>query len=299
LAKKLYGLLSEDQAAVVGRLGMTDTYNAARQAVAVRKGLEDDMVSLFGKQLDRSLVGDLSSAVNALPKGDSSKLIKLLKAIPDDMRQNVVASGLNAAFGKSARSGSLNFNSYSNWYEGLLRNKQSYAAVMSNLPPAARKQLSDLYRVSNGVRLATRERITTGRIQAVQQELQGADTLMSNLYGLAKRAAVGVPAEAAATAVGMPGAGISAGIASALTKGKPNALRAADALISSPEFIQAARAAGTPQQAQAARAMAYSKAFTKFVRAVGAPREISNRERWIVNAMQAQSNLNRGQDARN
>lgn len=292
LAKKLYGLLSDDQAAVVGRLGMTDTYNAARQAVAVRKGLEDDMVSLFGKQLDGSLVGDLSGAVNALPKGDASKLIKLLKTIPDDMRQNVVAAGLNTAFGKTARNGSLNFNSYANWYEGLLRNKQSYAAVMSNLPPAARKQLSDLYRVSNGIRQATRERITTGRIQAVQQDLQGADTLMGNLYGLAKRAAVGVPAEAATSAIGLPGAGIASGIASALTKGKPNALKAADALISSPEFIHAAKSAGTPQEARAARALAYSKQFTKFIRAVGSPREISNRERWIVNAMQAQNNLN-------
>jgi hypothetical protein len=28
-------------------------------------------------------------------------------------------------------------------------------------------------------------------------------------------------------------------------------------------------------------------------------REMSNRERWIVNAMQAQNNLNRGSDARN
>lgn len=298
LAKKLYGLLSDDQAAVVGRLGMTDTYNAARQAVAVRKGLEDDMVSLFGKQLDGSLVGDLSGAVNSLPKGDASKLIKLLKTIPEDMRQNVVAAGLNTAFGKTARNGSLNFNSYANWYEGLLRNKQSYAAVMSSLPPAARKQLSDLYRVSNGIRQATRERITTGRIQAVQQDLQGADTLMGNLYGLAKRAAVGVPAEAATSAIGLPGAGIASGIASALTKGKPSALKAADALISSPEFIQAAKAAGTPQQAQAARALAASKSFSKFVRAVGAPREMSNRERWIVNAMQAQNNLNRGTDAR-
>jgi hypothetical protein len=133
----------------------------------------------------------------------------------------------------------------------------------------------------------------------VQQDLQGADTLMGNLYGLAKRAAVGVPAEAATSAIGLPGAGIASGIASALTKGKPSPLKAADALISSPEFIQAARAAGTPQQAQAARALAASRAFTKFVRAVGAPREMSNRERWIVNAMQAQNNLNRGSDARN
>jgi hypothetical protein len=291
LAKKLYSLLSDDQAAVVSRLGMSDTYNAARQAVAVRKGIEDDMSSLFGKQLDGSLVGGLQGAVAALPKGDSSKLVKLLQAVPDDMRQTVVASGLNSAFGKSARNGSLNFNAYANWYEGLLRNKQSYTAVMANLPGPARKQLSDLYRVSRGVSLATKERITTGRIQAVQQELQGADSLMGSVYGLAKRAAVGIPAEAATTAMGLPGAGIASGITSALLKGKPSALKAADALISSPEFLQAAKAAGTPQQAAAARSLAYSKAFTKFVRSVGSPREMSDRERWIVNAMQARNNL--------
>lgn len=292
--KRLYATLSTDQEAVARQVGDKAfyTFQAAKYATQLQKGFEDDLAALFGKQVDGSLVGDLSGAVNALPKGDVSKLVNLLSAVPKDMRQNVVAAGLNTAFGKTARNGSLNFNSYANWYEGLLRNKQAHAAVMANLPPAARKQLSDLYRVSNGIRQATRERITTGRIQAVQQELQGADTLMSNLYGLAKRAAVGIPAEAAATAVGMPGAGLSAGIASALTKGKPNTLKAADTLISSPEFIQAAKGAGTPQQAKAARALASSQIFAKFVRAVGAPREMSNRERWIVNAMQAQNNLN-------
>lgn len=298
---RLYATLSQDQEAVAREVGDNAfyTFQAAKYATRLQKGFEDDLKALFGKQLDGSLVGDLSGAVNALPKGDASKLIKLLNTIPEDMRQNVVAAGLNTAFGKTARNGLLNFNSYANWYEGLLRNRQSFAAVMSNLPPTARKQLSDLYRVSRGIRNATRERITTGRIQAVQQELQGADTLMSNLYGLAKRAAVGVPAEAATSAIGLPGAGIASGIASALTKGKPNALKAADALISSPEFLQAAKAAGNPQQAQATRALAYSKPFTKFVRAVGAPREMSNRERWIVNAMQAHINLNRGPDAHN
>lgn len=287
LAKKLYSLLSDDQAAVVERLGMSDTYNAARQAVAVRKGIEDDLASLFGRNIDGSIVGNLSGAVKALPQGDASKLIKLLQSIPPELRENVVASGLSTAFGKNARNGSINFNSYSNWYEGLTRNKQAYAAVMSNLPAPARKQLSDLYRVARGVSSATRERITTGRIQAVQQELQGADTLMANLYGIAKRSAGGLAAEAITAPIGLPGAGISAGIASALAKGKPNALKAADALIASPEFVQMTKAGGN--QAAKASAFAYSKPFTRFVRALGQPRELSNRERWVMQALQAQN----------
>lgn len=298
LAKKLYGLLSDDQAAVVSRMGMADTYNAARQAVAVRKGIEDDLVSLFGKQVDGSLIGDLSGAMRSLPQGDSSKLIKLLNAVPPEMRQEVTASGLASAFRTAGTRGPISFSQFEKWYDGLLRNKQAHAALMSNLPPAARKQLSDLYRVSKGISAASRERIATGRIMAVQEQFKAADTLAGKLYEAAKRGAVGATVGTAAGSVMGPGVG--AAIASALTKGaKPAADKAVDALIASPEFAAAVRAAGSPGQATAVRSLAYSKTFTRFVRAIGQPRELSNRERWILNALQAENNLNRGRDARN
>ncbi len=294
LAKKLYGLLSQDQKAIAEAAGMGETFSAANAAVKTRKGVESDLASLFGKTLDSTIVGDLSGAVKSLPSGDSAKLVKLLKLIPEDMRQEVMATGLNTAFGKQVQNGSLNFNTYAKWYEGLLKNKQAYTAVMSNLPAGAQKQLSDLYRVSKGVSQATRERITTGRIQAVQQELLGTDSLISNLYNVAKRSAVGVAAEAVTTPLGAPGAGLAAGVASALTKGKPNSMKAVDALISSPEFNTAVRQyAGGDRQAAAAR-LAYSKPFTKFVRAVGNPKELSNREKWILQTLEAQNQVKEG-----
>lgn len=293
LSKKLYGLLSADQKAVAEAAGMGDTFKAANAAVTVRKGVEDDLKALFGKTLDSSVVGDLSGAVKSLPSGDATKLVKFLKLIPEDMRQEVMATGLNTAFGKQIQNGALNFNTYAKWYEGLLQNKQAYTAVMSNLPAGARKQLSDLYRVSKGVSQATRERITTGRIQAVQQELLGADSLIENLYNVAKRSSIGFAAEAIAIPLGTPGAGIAAGVASALTKGKPNSIKAVDTLISSPEFNTAVRQyAGGDKQAAAAR-LAYSKPFTKFVRAVGGPKELSNRERWILQTLEAQNQTGR------
>lgn len=289
LIKKLEAELKTDQRAVVDRFGMSGTFDTAQKAVAVRKGLEDDLVSLFGKNLDGSIVGNLSGAVRALPSGDVSKFINLIKTVPENMRQETVASGLATAFGKSAKQGNINFNSYVKWYEGLLKNKQAYAALMSNLPPAARKQLSDLYRVSKSISLATKERITTGRIQAVTDELKGADSLLGNIYSLAKRSAVGAAAEVVTTPLGMPGAGISASIASALTKGKPSALKAADALISSPEFVESVKQAAKGNTKQAALKLAYSKPFIKFARAVGNPKEMSNRERWILQAIEANS----------
>ena len=290
LAKRLYALIDDDQFALAEAAGRGEQYRLAKSLVAMRKGFEDDMVSLFGRELDQSLVTKLSTATTALSKGDADKLVKVLQAIPEDMRQMVAASALNTAFGKATQNGALNFNTYANWYEGLLQNKQAYAALMNNLPQPARKALSDLYRVSNNVRKATRERITTGRIQAVQQELQGADTLLSNIFNVAKRAAVGIPAEAATTAVGLPGAGIASGLTAALTKGvKPEVLKAADELIASPEFQRLAveGATKTTPSQSTIRSVALSAAFRRFADAAKMPRELSWRERWLVQSMQA------------
>ena len=291
LAKQLYRLIDDDQFALAQGAGQGESYRLAKSLVQMRKGFEDDMVSLFGRQLDQSLVGKLESATMSLTKGDSDKLAKILTAIPKDMRQMVTASALNTAFGKATQNGALNFNTYAKWYEGLLANKQAYAALMANLPQPARKQLSDLYRVASNVSKATRERITTGRIQAVQQELQGADNLLTNIYGVAKRAAVGLPIEAATSAVGLPGAGIASSLAAALTKTKPGALKAADELISSPEFqrlaVETVSTGNQPSKATV-KAVLMSQSFQKFADAVKLPREMSAREKFIVQSLQAQ-----------
>jgi hypothetical protein len=292
LAKQLYRLIDDDQFALAQTAGQGESYRLAKSLVQMRKGFEDDMTSLFGRQLDQSLVSKLESATMSLSKGDADKLAKILTAIPKDMRQAVTASSLNTAFGKATQNGTLNFNTYAKWYEGLLANKQAYAALMANLPQPARKQLSDLYRVSSNVSKATRERITTGRIQAVQQELQGADNMLSNIYGLAKRAAVGVPIEAATSLVGLPGAGIASGLTAALTKGKTNALKAADDLIASPEFqrlaVEAVSTNSNPSKATV-KAVLMSQSFRRFADAVKLPREMSARERFIVQSLQAES----------
>lgn len=287
LIKQLERRLLDDQKAVAESAGMLDVFNAARQSVAVRKGVEDDMKALFGKHLQGTMIGDLSGSVKKLAAGDVSKFIQLVKAVPEDMRKEVVASGLNTAFGKTARNGQLSFTNYAKWYEGLLQNKQAYNALMANLPAGSRKRLSDLYRVSNGIRKATRERITTGRIQAVREELRGADTLLGNIYDVAKRSMGGAAAEAVTTPLGLPGAGMAAGISSALTKGRTDTLKAADQLISSPEFIQMA-SEGTEA---AAKRFTNTPAWKRFFKAMGEPTELSNPEQWVLGAFQSQRQM--------
>jgi hypothetical protein len=286
LLKKLYSTLSDDQAAVAKQHGAFYQYQAAKLATQMRKGIEDDLASLFGKHLDGSVVSDLTGGTLALQKGDTSRFVSLMASVPKELRPQVTASGLATVFQRNARDGALNFHSYANWYEGLQKNAQAYNALMANLPRDAAAQLRDLYQVAKGISKASRERIVTGRIQAVQAELQGADSLLANIYGVAQRSAKGVALEAVTSSIGLPGAGLSAGLASALTKGKPSVMKAADALISSPEFIAAARATGRAQKT-AINKLAHSPRFNAFVRAAGRPAELERREQWILQAMQA------------
>jgi len=285
---QLYKPLAQDQKAVAKSFGVGDAFEAANKAVQVRKSIEKDMTSLFGKQLHLSMVDNITGAMKALPKGDEKKLINLLKAVPADMRQGVVASGLNTAFGRAALDKKLGFNEYATWYQGLLENKQAYAAVMSNLPPGARKQLSDLYRVSRGIALSSKERIVTGRIQAAQQALfDNADNLVGKIVEAGKKGVIVGTLEKAGQAIGVPGLGIATAVASAVSKSKTPMQQAADDLLSSREFLQAARDVAQGNNQKAAEQVAKSKAFTKFAKELGMPQKMDYRVQWLLNTMQS------------
>jgi hypothetical protein len=286
LAKKLYGLLSNDQEAAATALGAGEQYAQARAAVGVRKALEDDMASLFGKQLDRTMTPILSGAVKDLGKGDTSKFVKMIQAVPADMRKDVTASGLSSFFQRTARGGEMDFAGYSKWFDGLERNKQAKAALFSNLPEGAAQQLTDLAKVARGVAMAKGEFIATGKALN-PKVLEAADGMMQRIFEeVARRGVTGLAAEAVGSASGAPG--LASALISATTKNKPSIMQAADKLIISPEFMAAAKAAGTPAQRQAVSKLSNSQRLVKFLKAAGKPIDRSSREKWVSSAMQAQ-----------
>lgn len=291
LAKKLYELITTDQEAAVKPLGMTEVVDAAKAAVRARKSLEDDTISLFGKNLGNSIVGNLAGGTMALGKGDTSKFVKMINAIPANLRQETTASALNYAFGKATQNGSLNFNTFARWYEGLQRNKQAREAVMANLPKEGRQSLEDLYKISNGVASASKERIVTGRLNAITKELEGTDTAMQRIYDAARKAGGIAAAEAATSSVGAPGVGLASGITSALMKSKPDVLKAADKLISDPAFISMAKSSvkGEPPKPAAVKSLAKSKAMISFKKALNNPPEMNNIEQWLAGLFLAES----------
>jgi hypothetical protein len=295
LAKQINRLLTDDLNGVAERFGAKELSDAAKAIVRQRKGIEDDMVALFGRDLSNSLLARMDQGFQGVTKGDVTKLAEFISAVPKELRQQVMASGLASAFNKAARDGSLNFATYANWWKGLEQNRQAMTLIMSNLPRESRQQLRDLATVSDGISSALRERITTGRINVIRDQLQPADTLAQRVFQVAQRSAVGAPLEALTTGMGMPGTGLAAGITSALMKtGKSEPLKAADTLLASPEFQSMAKATveqSAPKMEQAARRMAQSRAFQDFAEKAAAPRELGAATQWIMSATQAAQNL--------
>lgn len=259
--KRLYSAITDDQAAVVAANGMGDKWNVAKSLVAQRKQLEDHMVTALGKDLSGTLSTRLSPAVQNLRKGNVSQFNQLIDATPPHMRQEVVASALNDAFTLGSRKEQqLNIPGFVDWYSGAQRNG-SLSAVTRHLPADATKRLRDLYTVANGIRTAKTSEISTGRIQSLLDQFDKEGGMVSKIYDIGKKAAA---AEGISTPVGLPGVGAASVIASSIAGNKTARTVAADQLIASSQFRNAARlmaSADTERLLSARRAA--EKALTK------------------------------------
>jgi len=297
LSKQLYKALSADVKEIAEAISpeAADAFTIARTATRTQKALQEDLVSLFGKNIDKTMVDGLNSAMKALTKGDADTFVRFVNSVPKELRGEVITSGLTSAFGKATQNGQLNFNTYVTWYDGLLRNRTAYRTLMSNLPQGAQKQLSDLYRVSRSINLATQQFIRNGKV--LQEGMRDADTAMQRLYGVAKRAAVGVPVEAATTAVGFPGMGVASGVTSALiARGtKPAAVKAIDDMLTSTQFTQMVIDAGTANEVSAARELAQSGPFRRFASAIKLP--LTDAESFVLSIFQSGAQANVPEEA--
>lgn len=258
---RLYGAITDDQSAVAAANGMGDKWNVAKSLVAQRKQLEDHMVTALGKDLSGTLSTRLSPAMQNLRKGNVSQFNQLIDATPPHMRQEVVASALNDAFTLGSRKEQqLNIPGFVDWYSGAQRNG-SLSAVTKHLPADATKRLRDLYTVANGIRTAKTSEISTGRIQSLLDQFDKEGGMVSKIYDIGKKAAA---AEGISTPIGMPGVGAMSVIASSMAKTKTARTVAADQLIASSQFRNAARlmaSADTERLLSARRAA--EKALTK------------------------------------
>ncbi len=297
LRDSLLAALREDQAAVAAANGVGDAWNTAQALSSQYLGLQKDLSALFGKNLDFSIArgGDkgLPGAFRVLAKGDSERLVRFLKFVPPDLRQQVTASGLSTVLTRSARGGELNWGNFSAWWDGLQANKQAYTAIMANLPPAARQQLSDLARVSKGIAMSKGEFIATGKALN-PKALEAAESISGKVFDeLRRRGISGIAAEAFGSTAGAPG--LATALQTSMQSGKPSIMTAADKLLTSPEFIKAVQASAAGNTPAAVKTLANSQAFQRFMAEIKAPRDPGSREQWVLTALQSGQSSQSGQ----
>lgn len=249
--KRLYGALSDDQQVAAEALGAGEMFSAAKQLVASRKAIEDDLASVLGKDLSGAITAKTGSAIKSLSSGNYKEFDRVMASIPKDMQQRVVMTSLNDAFTAGSRmEKQLSAPGFVDWYEGLRRNSAAKARLDKYMPKEARATLDDIAKVAKGMRDASKERITTGRINALMENFAQDGGLLSKLYGFGKQAAA---AEGVSTSVGLPGAGTAGVLARVMTKEKTPIMQAADDLLSSQQFKNAlsefARAENSPKKA--------------------------------------------------
>ena len=280
LAKKYYSLLSEDDYANLEKLGHKDLAQQARETSSSQKQLEGNIEDLFNKEVTKILSGTLQGGITALSKGDEDKFVNLMNALPEELRKKVAISGVSHAFGQATQNGSLNFNTYSKWYEGLKNtNKKAYQTLVDNLPEGAPEHLENLYKVSKNIDNAIKKEVRTGLISSSAFK-DVPESMATKVWDAAKTAMIGAGAGSlVSSAFGQHGLGYE--LASAVAGAGTRALQAnkrdmfadADRFLTSPEFrkLVSASQANPELFTQTAQQIEKTPAFKKYADAVGIP----------------------------
>ncbi|EKL6558326.1 hypothetical protein [Escherichia coli] len=276
--KRIYAALTDDQGKIAEQMGMGDKWGVAKGLTAQRKQLEDHMVYALGKDLSGTLTSKLSPAIQNLRKGDVRAFDKLILSTPPHMRQEVVASALNDIFTLGSRKEKqLSIPGFVDWYEGA-RKSGSLNRVMKHLPIDARRNLSNIYKVSSGIRRANEEAISTGRLGTLIKAIDSRNGVLEHLHGAAEKgAAVGggsigaIAGAAIAGPVGSAiggavGAGAGGAIASASGRvmSRPARSVAADQLLADPQFQSALMKANARNQDTVNRVTQNNPAWKRF-----------------------------------
>ena len=260
--KEILSIMREDGRAIAKSYGVGDAYDAMQSLYKVGFSVRDDLVALFGREVDKSLIQPLLGAIGKLKSGDVMSIKKFLESVPDDMRNQVLVSGLAAAFRKGDQA--VNFVNYQKFYEAIVANKQARKLMFQEMTPAQRRVFVDLYKVSKAINSTLKERIRTGRTETAVAVL---NTKVNNLFnGILSK--VG----RAATMTGEPATSF---VFSRLGKGQDVIVRdVIENVLDSKEFNNVVRFIGTEREDAALDAFLRKKgSFMKSALGIGSPEQ--------------------------
>lgn len=237
--REVYGVLSDTQNGAAEAFGVGALYADARALIAKRKGIEDDAVALFGRELVGSIVPKMRQSAGALTKGDVAPLNKLMAALPEARRGEVAATILGDLFAGGARRGQLG-TGFANTWQQLNRNTTAKNAIFRHLPEGTARQFDDIGRVISGIVKANQKPLAnpSGTAAGIIRALDDASLVTKVL-----NAGAAVGAEVVGSSVGAPGVATASRIAARRGLAKADNLGKADALLASQEFKDAVGAA--------------------------------------------------------
>jgi len=201
LNKAIYGNLAKDSEVIAKAAGFGEIAESAKALIIQRKGLEENLVTLLGKDLNQALSINVAGALKGLAKNDIGRFNKVMDAIPKSQRPEIVLSALNDVFrGTGVGQQSLGPTQFVKWFENINRSPAVKKTLFENLPKGSEKAVNNLFKVSSGISRALGNRVTTGRLNAMfNQETGFLRRMVGKAIPLAVGIATGSPRTAAAT----------------------------------------------------------------------------------------------------
>lgn len=292
--KILERALKDDELANAARIGgdeIRDKVRLAHQMTAKQKGLEDRMIGAFGRDKEGSVASLMQGAIADASKGNSARLTKLLKAVPQDLHGEVLMTALSSS--TRAKQGvaeaGFGFAEFAKTYAGLRAkgNEPIFAQLSKSLGPERSAALRDLYEISKRITTARANVKQTGKANQPFMQALEAESLVQQIAGSAmgKAAAVGVGGGAGG---GLGAVGASA-LLSSIAKGNKDVVANVGKLLISPEFSALAVEMATNPTVSGAtvKKAARSQVLRDFLRAAKLPHDPTSAETWLNSAIQA------------
>lgn len=297
--KRLYAALATDQLDNVGRIGGEELRSQLRGAnliYAKERALGERIVNAFGRDLEGGIANKMRAAITGAAKGEPGDFARLMKAVPADLRKEVVATALTAAARstRGAEKGGFGFSEFADLYPKLRANPQVYKQIVETLGPKAADTLRDLFQVSKRITEARANVLTTGKAnQALVESLNAESIIAKIMDSTAAKRAVG-----AVAGLGGPVTGaVMPDIMQAMSKGNPDAVRAAGKMFASPEFQALLTEAATQPEVtgRAINRAASSQRFRDFAKTIGL--ELGQGRNWLRSIITAGTVQSMGPEA--
>lgn len=294
--KKYYAALAEDRVSHVRQVGGDELAEKLATSNAIFKEMyqiREELVDLFGKDLERGIAPRIMSAITSGSKGDATNLRRIISKLPEDLRKDAVLAGvLTNSLSKSGSVDGFSFTNFAKLYRGLRQNKPVYKEIREAIGPEAAQVLQDVYALSRRIADADSRIERTGRALGGAAQAFNAESLVNKILshsatraGYVGGAALGGsflgPEAAAAGAMG------TAAAIQALSRGGKTRTDRVHDLLSSDAMRELVEKASTPEAPKLLNRLAGSREYNNWAARVLGLRTPEQRRNWLKRAITA------------